>query len=74
VTPVALNPTAWGAARRNAKGRVETIGNIGGISKDHKAQGFSVSLPRATGSAAVVAVGLSRFKPLGSLPFGLKPA
>ena len=59
--PDALNPTAWGAACRNARGKVETFRNIGGISKDHKAQGFSVSLPRATGSAAVVAVGLSRF-------------
>ena len=74
VIPDDLNPTAWEAACRNAKGRVETFRNIGGIAKDRRAQGLSVSLPRATGSAAVVAVGLSRFGPLGSLPFGLMPA
>ena len=29
--PVALNPTAWGAACRNVRGRVETFRNIGGL-------------------------------------------
>lgn len=57
----AQNPTAWGQPVGTLGAGIETIRNNGGTAKSHKAQGFSVSLPRAAGLAAVVAVGLSRF-------------
>jgi len=49
VIPDDLNPTAWEAACRNAKGRVETFRNIGGIAKDRRAESFGAS-ETATGS------------------------